>query len=119
MFFLFVYIICVNFDFSDISTSAPRRFVPVAVPPEAPRSIAVNFNNKKNNNKINSATSDGLKLRDKIEEILLTKAPHKPFVGKNDQEITTKNQLEEKEEEKQPFTVVRVSSSVSQVRAKL
>ena len=114
-----------------------------------------------------SSTSDGLKLRDKIEKFLQNKAPHRPIssmkvndkgnrepelnvfnrnknnnnnkisfgqpkivvVAKTEQNKTEKaseiieaeNETDESEEgtdegeETQPFTVVRVSSSVSQV----
>ena len=112
-----------------------------------------------------SSTSDGLKLRDKIEKFLQNKAPHRPVsnmkvnekenkepelnvfnrnknnnnkisfgqpkivVAKTEENKTEKaseifeaeNETEESEEgtdegeETQPFTVVRVSSSVSQV----
>ena len=68
------------------------------------------------------ATEDGLKLRDKIEEILLNKAPHRPIEAENVQEIEEEDEVVEDEEEEtedeetQPFTVVRVSSSVSQVK---
>ena len=138
--------------------------------PEAPRSVnfgSFNKNKNNNNNKVNfgSSTSDGLKLRDKIEKFLQNKAPHRPIssmkvndkenkepelnvfnrnknnnnkisfgqpkivVAKTEQNktetaseiIEAENETEESEEgtdegeETQPFTVVRVSSSVSQV----
>ena len=113
-----------------------------------------------------SSTSDGLKLRDKIEKFLQNKAPHRPIssmkvndkgnrepelnvfnrnknnnkisfgqpkitvVAKTEKQnktetaseiIEAENETDESEEgtdegdETQPFTVVRVSSSVSQV----
>lgn len=86
------------FTFSEFTTRASVLFFQ-----EAPRSIAKP--SKETTNKIfkGSPSDDGLKLRDKIEEILLNKAPHDPV------------DRDEEDENSQPFTVVRVSSSVSQV----
>ena len=82
-----------------------------------------------------------MKLREKIEKFLQDKGPHKPelvvfnrknknnnnkvtsrptfFIeeeeNKTEIEVTTETQKEVEDEETQPFTVVRVSSSVSQV----
>ena len=109
--------------------------------PEAPRSI--NFGKNNNKNKLSfGSTDDGLKLREKIEKFLQDKGPHKPELvvfnrknknnnnkvtsrptfftkeeeeNKTEIEVTTETQKEVEDEETQPFTVVRVSSSVSQV----
>ena len=86
-----------------------------------------------------------MKLREKIEKFLQDKGPHKPELvvfnrknknknnnnnkvtsrppfftkeeeeNKTEIEVTTETQKEVEDEETQPFTVVRVSSSVSQV----
>ena len=102
---------------------------------EAPRSIplsAHSINSGKNKIPL-GGTEDGLKLRDKIEEILLKKTTRRPSIDVNSGGgekiekdsstlLQTLSEMEEGEkdsesedEETQPFTVVRVSSSVSQV----
>ena len=82
-------------------------------------------NNKSQNNPI---STDGQKLRNKIEEILFkhqqksAAAAAKKKTENNQQENNSSqkkagnsNEDNEEDEEAQPFTVVRVSSSVSQV----
>lgn len=77
--------------------------------PEAPRSI--NGQNKVElNNIISNSDKDSDDLQDKIEEILLKQPAPVEEDDQNSRGILAKDQ-----DEPQPFTVVRVSSSVSQV----
>ena len=101
--------------------------------PEAPRSIQ-GF--KSNTNRNNQISSDGLKLRKKVEEILFkhqSKTDDNDFkqennkipivlhindntADKDDANVEeTGDENDEEDGEREPFTVVRVSSSVSQV----
>ena len=105
--------------------------------PEAPRSIQ-GF--KSNTNRNNQISSDGLKLRKKVEEILFkhqSKTDDNDFkqennkipivlhindntANKNDANFEeTGDETDKEDGEREPFTVVRVSSSVSQVHTKL
>ena len=90
--------------------------------PEAPRSIFFGKNSQ-NSQKVknNQISSDGLKLRNKIEEILFKH--QQKTTSKTDQQENNKKPIvlnidensTEDGDDVQPFTVVRVSSSVSQV----
>lgn len=75
--------------------------------PESPRSVASNGNKS-------GQTSNGFLLKSKIEEIR-----QKGKLGKDskteDDENNDQNEAESESEDLKPFTVVRVSSSVSQV----
>ena len=57
----------------------------------------------------------GLKLKDKIEEILLNKAKSNDDQGVAPHDNEESSQQQTQAKETQPFTVVRVSSTVSQV----
>ena len=120
------------------STTTTTRSLNV---PEAPRSIPkLKLKNSQNNpistipkfgnnkSQTNPISTDGQKLRNKIEEILFkhqqktaAAAAKKKTENNNQQENNSSHKKagnsneEDEDEDAQPFTVVRVSSSVSQV----